>query len=273
MSKIVVDLREDGEVSESGAGAAAETERAAVPAVPQFGNYQSGEEKSVRAKVFKIFSVALAALIFLSLIGGFFYWRYLKTTPQYSLALIVDAARRDDQEAIDKLVDLNAIVEDFLPQVVAKAVELYGRGLAPDVIKKARIVAAPLLPVVKQRARSELPDLIREKTKRFESIPFWAIAMGAGRYLEIEQTGDKALIKSKLKARPLEIEMQRGANGLWKIIAVRDEQTAQKIARKIGQEVLTIAKSRDEAAIENVGRQIGLDNAGDLLKEVEDIFK
>ncbi len=259
MSKIVVDLQEK--------------EKPATDAsVPQFGDYQKSERSGTFGKILKIFSVIAAGLLIFGLIGGFFYWRYLKTTPQYSLALIVNAARRDDQKAIDELVDLDAIVEDFLPQVVDKAVELYGRGVAPDVVKKATVAAAPLLPVVKQRAKAELPDLILEKTKRFEDVPFWLIAIGAKRYLEIEQNGDKATIKSKLKDRPLEIEMKKNGDK-WQIVAVKDERTSQKIARKIGQEVLTMAKSRDEGTIENVGKQIGLDNAGDLLKQVEGIFK
>lgn len=259
MSKIVVDLQEKGEVANSAD-------------VPQFGDYQKGEKRGTFGKVLKVFSIIVVSVIIISLIGGFFYWRYLKTKPQYSLALIINAARRDDQKAIDDLVDLDAIVEDFLPQVIGKAVELYGRGVAPDVIKKATLIAAPLLPVVKQRAKAELPDLILEKTKRFDNIPFWVIAIGAKRYLDIEQTGDKAIIKSKLKDRPLEIEMKKNGDK-WQIVALKDEQIAQNIARKIGQEVLTMAKSGDEGTIENVGKQIGLDNANDLLKQVEGIFK
>lgn len=259
MSKIVVDLqnKEEDESNEN---------------VPEFSAFQQKEKRGIFVKVLKILTISVAALLLISLIGGFFYWRYLKTTPQYSLALIINAARRDDKKAIDELVDLDAIVEDFLPQVVNKAVELYGRGVDPEIIKKATVAAAPLLPVVKLRAKAELPDLIAERTKRFKNIPFWVIAVGAKRYLNIEQKGDKATITSKSKERPLEFEMKMNGTK-WQIVAVKDEQTAQNIARKIGQEVLMMAKSKDSGTIENVGRQIGLDNAPDLLKQVEGIFK
>lgn len=259
MPKIVVDLQENREVTSD------------VEA-PEFEAFQKNEKPGILRNILKGFLLAVVAFLIISLVGGFFYWRYLKTTPQYSLALIVNAARRDDQKAIDELVDLDAIVEDFMPQVVDKAVELYGRGVDPEVIKKATLVAAPLLPVVKQRAKAELPDLIVERTKRFDNIPFWVMAIGAKRYLEIDENGDEATIKSKLKNRPLEIEMKKNGNK-WQIVAVKDERTAQKIARKIGQEVLTLAKSKDEGIIENVGKQIGISNANDLLKQVEGIFK
>lgn len=265
MLKIVADLQEETDLQE-------ENEILDESDVPQFGDYQKPKERGIFFKVLKIFSITAVCLLIIGLIGGFFYWHYLRTTPQYSLALIIDAARRDDQEAIDKLVDLDAIVEDFLPQVIDQAVELYGRGVSPDVIKKAARIAAPILPVVKRRAKAELPDLIRERTKRFEKIPFWAIAIGAKRYLDIKQDGDKAFIKSKSKSRPLEIEMKRNG-GEWQIVALRDEKTAQKIARKIGQEILFLAKSRDEGTIDNIGKKIGIDNAVDLLKQANDIFK
>ncbi len=260
MSKIVVDLEEKKEVQTDDTS------------TPQFGDYQKPQKPSIFFKVLKVLSILLVVLIVISLISGFFYWRYLKTTPQYSLALIVDAARRDDQKTIDNLINLDEIVDDFLPQVVNKAVELYGRGVAPDIIKKVAKVAAPILPVVKQRAKAELPEVLREKTKPFEKIPFWVIPIGASRYLEIKQNGDEAIVKSKIKERPLELKMKRKGDR-WQVVAIKDEQTAQKIARKIGQEVLSLAKSKNEGTIDNIGRQLGIDNAKDLLKKAEDIFK
>src|ERR1700712_3988200 len=70
----------------------------------------------------------IAVIAIIGVIGGYFYWQSLKKTPQYSLALLVDAARKDDQKTIDSLVDTNAVVDDFMPQIIDKAVELYGKG-------------------------------------------------------------------------------------------------------------------------------------------------
>jgi hypothetical protein len=261
MSKIVVELKDTNDEKTS-------------PEIdtPNFGEYETPKTSGTFKKILKVFSVLVVSLVLISLISGFFYWWYLKTTPQYSLALIVDAARRDDQKTIDDLINLDEIVDDFLPQVVNKAVELYGRGVAPDIINKVAQAAAPILPVIKQRARSELPEVLREKTKPFEKIPFWAMAIGAGQYLEIEKKDGEATIKSKIKDRPLELTMKQKGDKC-EIVAIKDERTAQKIARKIGQEVLQIAKSRNEKTIENIGRRFGLNNVKDLIKQAEDIFK
>ena len=229
---------------------------------------ETPKKKGRLKKILAAVAVLFLAVLLVAAVGAFFYWQHLKTTPQYSLALLVDAARRDDQAEIDRLVDVDAVVDDFIPQITDKAVELYGRGLAPSVINKVAAAVAPYLPAVKQRARAEIPDLIREKTKSFEKVPFWAIALGAGRVLEISEKGDTATVKSFVGDRPFEVEMKR-AGDRWQIVAIKDEEIARRIAEKIGQEIIAAAKSGD---IEKAGKQIGIDNLKDLLENT-DIFR
>ena len=147
MSKIVVDLEDRSNDSET------------VP----LSAYEQRRDGGRFLKVLGIFAGIVASFLLIAAVGGFFYWRHLQTTPQYSLALLVDAARRDDQAAVDKYVDTDAVVDDFVPQITDKAVELYGRGLSPVVLKRIAIFAAPVLPTVKVRARAELPRLLRER--------------------------------------------------------------------------------------------------------------
>ena len=79
------------------------------------------EEKKPRQKNTRHFGdLARCNFFDRRLVVGFFYWQSIKTTPQYSLALLVDAARRDDQAEIDKLVNVDAVVDDFVPQITDK---------------------------------------------------------------------------------------------------------------------------------------------------------
>lgn len=246
-----------------------ETETVQVnSAAPPLENYAKSGKPSVFLKVLKLSGVALIALLIIGAISGFFFWRHLRTTPQYSLALLVDAAQRDDQKALDELVNTDAVVDDFMPQITDKAVELYGRGLAPSQIQKVAQVTAPMMPAVKQRARAEVPNLIREKTDNFKNIPFWAIAVGAGRYLEIKQEGDTAFVKSKVPERPLELTLKRKGER-WQVVAVKDEVLARRVAEKIGQDLITGAKN---GGLKKAGEQYGVSNLEDILKRT-DIFK
>jgi hypothetical protein len=256
MSKFVVDLNSPKSAKTS-------------TAPPEFGEYQDPEKPTVFFKVLKILGIALGLILIIGTIGGYFYWQSLKRTPQYSLALIVDAARRDDQQTIDALVDTDAAVDDFMPQITGKAVELYGRNLPPATIARIAQVAAPVLPVVKQRARAEIPNLIREKTKKFESVPFWAIVIGADRFLDITQEADKAFVKSKLNDKPLELTLKRSGDR-WQIVGLKDEELAKRIAEKIGQEIIALAKN---GGVGRAGANLGVENLQEVLKQAQDIFK
>jgi hypothetical protein len=239
-------------------------------AVLPFLEQQAAPQKpSVFVKILKIFGILSGLFLIAGGVGGYFYWQNLKKTPQYSLALLVEAARRDDQAAIDELVNTDEVVDDFMPQITDKAVELYGRNLAPATIQRMAQVAAPLLPAVKQRARSEVPNLIREKTKQFDKIPFWAIAVGASRYLDIKREGENANIKSKIADRPLEVNLKRNGDR-WQVVAVKDEVLARRVAEKIGQDLILAAQ---KGSLRKAGEQLGVSGLDDVLKKAEDIFK
>ena len=65
-----------------------------------------------------------------------------RSTPQYSLALLIDAARRDDKQQVGTLVDTDKVVDGFVPEIIDSAVDLYGRGLPPETIANLTFVAA-----------------------------------------------------------------------------------------------------------------------------------
>ncbi len=222
-----------------------------------------------RRGVWKAALLIFAAVSAIAGLGGYLYWQSLKATPQYSLALLIDAARRDDQAEVDRLVEIDSVVDDFLPQITGKAVELYGRGLPPKTVQKVATVAEPLMPAVKDRARAELPRVIREKTEKFEYLPFAAVVLGADRYLNIEVSGDNAAVHSKVPGRPLELEM-KCEGGEWKVVGVKDEQLATRIAQRIGQDIIAVAAN---GGIEGAGERLGIGNIKNILKAAEEILR
>ncbi len=225
--------------------------------------------KRSRAKTVLLWIAGIvAAIAIVSAIGFYFYWQSMKSTPQYSLALIIDAAKQNDQKTVDQLVDIDAVVDDFLPQVTGKAVELYGRGLPPNIIQRVAKVAEPVMPAVKDRARAELPEVIRQKTAEFGSVPFAAMVLGADTYLDIRIDGENATVTSKLPEHEFEVRMKR-EGGLWKIVGVTDQNLATRIAQRVGQDILAIATNGNSSA----KTLLGVKNINELLNEAEKIFK
>ncbi len=259
MSKFVVDVNKQQK----------ETAQTSVVAPSFLENQTAPRKPSVFLKVLKIFGIALILFLIVGGVGSYFYWQNLKKTPQYSLALLVDAARSDDQKAVDELVDTDRIVDDFMPQITDKAVELYGRGVAPSTIQKIAQIAAPLIPAIKQRARAEVPNLIREKTRQFEKYPFWTIVVGAERFMEIIREGDKSFVRSKLPNQSLEVTLKRNGER-WQVVAIKDEVLARRVAEKIGQDLISVAQ---KGSVKKAGEQLGVSNLEEVLRKAEDIFK
>ncbi len=219
-----------------------------------------------RRRIFKIGAAVVAAILVIGASGSYLYWQSLKSSPQYSLALLVDAAKRGDQPMIDSLVSVDQVVDDFLPQIMSK--EIYGRGLPPAIVGQLTRVAAPVLPAVKDRARAVLPGLIRERVGKLGNVPFAAMVLGARQYLDIKVTGDIATVRSKLPEHQLELKMRRNGDR-WQIVGVKDDQLATDIARKIGQEIIAIAMS----GVTKTANSLGVGNLADLLKQAEEIIK
>lgn len=169
-------------------------------------------------------------------IGGYWWWSNLQKAPTYSLALLIDAARRDDQKTVEQFLDTNAVVDNFVPQIEAKAKERYARGLPPEVVRRAELLIGqylpPVLPTIKEQARQEIPRQIKDKAANVPNAPVWSVAFALNRIAEVTQTGDTATVKSNYQNRPLEVTMQRNGDK-WKVVGVRDEPLADRIAQQI----------------------------------------
>ncbi|MBL8123319.1 MAG: hypothetical protein KIT61_17190 [Pyrinomonadaceae bacterium] len=233
-----------------------------------FGGYTEPRRRSKARTILATVGGVLFVLAAVSGVAFYFYWQSLKSTPQYSLALIVDAAKRNDEKQLNELIDIDAVVEDFLPQITGKAVELYGRGFGKDLLERIAHIAAPVMPAVKDRAREELPGAIRQKTSEFGNVPFVAMVLAADTYLDIKLDGEKATVRSRLPEHVFEVQMKRSGER-WKIVAVKDEKLATTIAQRVGQEIIDIATN----GIESRRSRLGIKNINELINEAEKIFR
>ena len=220
-------------------------------------------------KALSYISITVLVIAVIGGIGGYFYWQHLKTTPQYSLALLIDAAKRDDQTEMEKLVNIDAVVDDFAPQVIDQAADIYGRGLPQRVIDKLRSLSDAMKPAIKQRARAEMPELIRRQTARYNNVPFFGFVIGADRYLNVSVEADEAFITSKLPQHTFKVTMRR-VEDRWQIVGVDDKELAKQLAQSIGEELMAFAVGDN---IEEAARSLGISDLSDLLKKAAEAAK
>lgn len=221
--------------------------------------------KSWKAFAKALFLFLLFGLILLSLVA-FLYWQRLKVTPQYSLALLIKAARDDKIEQINFFIDVDEVVDDFVSQVMDEAEELYGRNLPKDIIRDFSKAIEPALPVVRERVKQEIPRLIREQTRQFEEVPWWVIVLLADRFVDIRLEGEVAYVSKE--GQSLALKMRRKGE-FWKVVSVRDKKLARRVAESIGQEfILFVSKEGLRKASERFGME-GLDK---IIRKIENSF-
>ncbi len=263
MSKIVVNLQPEPEK----AVAAGQSRSSSQTFAPSAIAVKPKKKRRLFLKILLVLGGLLVAAAIVGAVAGYWWWTNLQKSPAYSLALLVDAARKDNKPNVEKYLDTDAVVDDFVPQVTEKATERYGRGFPPQVVAKATQQLQPLLqqvlPQIKETAKREIPQIIKEKAKSAPDVSPWVLAVGLGRVINVVQTGDTATVKADLQSRPVEIKMQRTGDR-WKIVGAKDDQLADKIADQVAQKVQAIVIQRQTGGkpisnkdlIDDITRQI-----------------
>jgi Protein of unknown function (DUF2939) len=203
-----------------------------MPPTPQGQPFYQGQQPQGGRKRRK-WPYVLGSILLLLIIGGIVFWQLYKTKPAYSLALLVDAAQRNDAAAFDKVVDTEKVIGSFAPQVIDEATGRLGTALTPSMRKQIETLVPTLIPNVADNLRSEVMKHVREKTTRAEGKPFFLIALLMPYIVDIKQEGDTATVSDKSGERKLELTMQRTPEKVWKVVAVKDEALAKRIVDDI----------------------------------------
>ena len=175
----------------------------------------------------------LGGILLLLIIGGFIFWQVYKTRPSYSLALLVDAAQRNDAAAFDSVVDTNRVIQSFAPQVIDEATGRLGTALTPAMRQRIETLVPTLIPNVTENLRAEVMNQVREVTARAEGKPFFLVALSIPFIVNITQEGNTATIKAQRNERTLELTMERTPEKRWKVVAIKDAVLARRIVDDI----------------------------------------
>ncbi|HEY6802528.1 MAG TPA: hypothetical protein VI306_03015 [Pyrinomonadaceae bacterium] len=200
--------------------------------------YAGGQARQVPGKsrrwpkVLAIFLVLIFFVVLAAGVGGYFYWRHYQTTPAYSLALIIDAAQRNDMESFQKQIDDDSIAKNLITEVTQKAQDRYGIAMSPALQKQIDTMMPTLVPRLKDTIHEEVAKEIKEFASKSEPKPFIIVALAVPTLMTITTEGDKARATAILPNRTIELGLQRDGD-LWKVTELKDEVLLQRIVDSV----------------------------------------
>ena len=200
--------------------------------IPGARAYQSAPKKRRWPKVLAVFLILIFVGVVAAAVGGYFYWRHYQTTPAYSLALIIDAAQRNDMDSFQKRIDDDAIAKNLIADVTKKAQDRYGIALSPALQKQVETAVPTLLPRVKGTIHDEVAKEIKEFAAKSEPKPFIVIAFAVPTLMTIKTEGDKSRATAALPNRTIELGLQRDGD-LWKVTELKDDVLLQRIVDSV----------------------------------------
>jgi hypothetical protein len=172
-------------------------------------------------KILAAFILIVCAGVVLAAVGGLLWWRHYQTTPSYSLALVVDAAQRNDMAAVDNQLDQDEIVKNALTIFRQRAESRYGAALSGPLRLQIDNLQPVLLPRLKQTVHDELAKEIQEFSAQSEPKPFLLVALTLPSLANISTEGDNAKVTATLKNRVIDLTMRRDGER-WKVTSLND---------------------------------------------------
>jgi hypothetical protein len=170
-------------------------------------------------------------LLVIGLLVCFAGWLYFKTTPAYTLALLVDAAQQNDRAAFEQIVDLDQVIDNFIAQSAPGS----ALGSTTQMVTSVRTRLQALAPEASATVKSAVQEEVQKRTSELAGStgarPFFVTALAMPFVSDINQTGDTAHVKIN-KTEEVELVMDR-RDGSWKVVALQDQALAARVVQGI----------------------------------------
>ncbi len=192
---------------------------------------EQGRARSRRSgragRILGIIAVVLVLITIGLAVGGYFWWRHYQSSPAYSLALLADAAQRNDTTSVDAMLDTEKISADFVSQVRQRlpASSSAASLLPPQLDPVKTSLSAKLKDTVHEQLMKELQEL----SSVAQGKPFIAVALGVPYFADIKQENQSAQATVRVKDEQIKLTMQSEGER-WRITAVQDDKLARMVA-------------------------------------------
>jgi hypothetical protein len=188
----------------------------------------------------------LAILAFLVLIGvvgvgvaGFLWWRHYQSTPSNAVALLVDAAQRNDVAAFERLINDDEVARNMVASVSQKAAARYGYALNSSIQQRIDALIPTLLPQLKKTIHDEVVKDLTVFSAEVKPKGFIGHLFVLPKFVTIKAEGDEATVEARMLDRAIELKMRQAA-GQWQVVEVKDDVLVQRVVDNVMKELPAI---------------------------------
>jgi hypothetical protein len=199
--------------------------------------------------VLGILALLVLLVVVVAAVGGFLWWRQYQSTPAYTLALIFDAAQRNDLAEFQKRIDDDEIAKNMAVTISQKAAGRYGFSFNSSVQQRIDSAMPSLLPRVKQTIHDEVFQAMKQFAT--EQRTFISIIGAVQSSMTVITEGDTAKATGAIAGHPVELTMRRDADR-WKVTDIKDDAIIQRVVDSVMKELPAIG---------------GTDSPGPFLKQ------
>lgn len=232
-SRIVVDINQDEAIM--GGNSRAKKVRQGDYLPPGGGAGGSGKKR--RGCFTRLLGGALLVTFLVLLVGGgggYLWWRGVQASPGYSLALLADAAQKNDARTFDEFLDASRVTRSFLPQIRRHATGST-RDLPPAIERQVGAAVEQQLPNIEATVRESLRASIADLTRAAGTeAPFPMLVLALrGLATDVREEGQTATVNLNLGGeQPTALTMERRASR-WQVVGVQDARIAATLAAQL----------------------------------------
>ena len=188
------------------------------------------------AKPLMITAVVLLLLLGGIATGGYFWWRHYQDSPAYTLAILADAAQRNDNATVDSIFDTDKVCDDLVSQVRRQTGGAAAAAIGSVLPAQTDAALTAMTPKLKQTVHDELVKELQKLTEPAKGKPFILVALAIKGFVDIKEENNVAQVRVDVKDEHLQLTMQpaspspQPSGARWRITAVQDEKLAKLIS-------------------------------------------
>jgi len=189
----------------------------------------------------KILGILVLVFLVIGLVaaaGGYFWWRHFQTTPVYSLAVLIDAAQRNDGATVDRLTNSDKVIGNLAEQMIDKVSGQLGfvSGYVPSGVlsQSAGLHTLPpsVVETLKQTFRERVTAEIKDFSAQSAPKPFIILALTLPNMIKVTSTDNTARMTATVRGQPVELTMEKEA-GVWKVVGIKDDNFVTRLVSEL----------------------------------------